>query len=213
MQLVAIESPYAGNIEENVKYAKEAMNDCLSRGEAPYASHLLLTRDGVLDDNDSEERELGISVGFSWGDKADKRVVYMDLGISSGMQRGIDRAKEIGQEVGYRSLDDWGEDEVNDNRKEYDDILTIIKVHGDESNGYYLNGEKIRTIHANDRYMISGFYEGLMLDENINITEIKKVYLSQEQHERVYCDNSFTEYTYSHPDKLETYEKVGELNE
>jgi len=40
MKLVVIESPYAGDIEANVKYARECMSDCLKRGEAPIASHL-----------------------------------------------------------------------------------------------------------------------------------------------------------------------------
>jgi hypothetical protein len=39
--LVVVESPYAGDVERNVKYAKACMLDCLHRGEAPFASHLL----------------------------------------------------------------------------------------------------------------------------------------------------------------------------
>ena len=38
---VIVESPYAGDIETNVAYARAALRDCLSRGEAPIASHLL----------------------------------------------------------------------------------------------------------------------------------------------------------------------------
>jgi hypothetical protein len=48
MKLVIIESPYAGDVEPNVAYAKAAVLDCLSRGEAPYASHLFFTQDGIL---------------------------------------------------------------------------------------------------------------------------------------------------------------------
>ena len=41
MRRVILESPYAGNVEENVAYARAAVRDSLLRGEAPIASHLL----------------------------------------------------------------------------------------------------------------------------------------------------------------------------
>ena len=80
------------------------MHDCFKRGEAPYASHLLYTQDGVLDDNIPEERMLGIEAGLLWGSKADKTVVYTDLGISSGMEYGIQNAIKVGRMIDYRSI-------------------------------------------------------------------------------------------------------------
>lgn len=56
MILVLLESPYAGNVELNVTYARACMRDCLKRGEAPFASHLLYTQPGVLDDLVPNER-------------------------------------------------------------------------------------------------------------------------------------------------------------
>ena len=50
MRLVIVESPYAGDIETNVKYARRCVKDSLMRGEAPIASHLLYTQEGILDD-------------------------------------------------------------------------------------------------------------------------------------------------------------------
>jgi len=44
MTRVIIESPYAGDIEVNLKYAKLCILDSLKRGEAPLASHLLYTQ-------------------------------------------------------------------------------------------------------------------------------------------------------------------------
>lgn len=41
MKLVVIESPYAGDVERNLRYVRAAMRDCLLRGEAPFASHAL----------------------------------------------------------------------------------------------------------------------------------------------------------------------------
>lgn len=101
---VIIESPYAGVIERNLRYLRACMADCLRRGEAPFASHALYTQPGVLDDNDSTQRELGINAGFAWRSSADYTVVYTDLGWSRGMHLGIDHAESIGQTYYCRSL-------------------------------------------------------------------------------------------------------------
>ena len=55
MELVVLESPFAGNVEMNIHYARACMADCLARGEAPFASHLLYTQPGILDDDIPEE--------------------------------------------------------------------------------------------------------------------------------------------------------------
>lgn len=104
MYLVILESPYAGNIELNERYARACMKDCFERGEAPFASHLLYTQPGVLDDTNPFERDMGINAGLSWGIFADKTVVYTDLGISGGMKYGITNAESQGRPVEYRSL-------------------------------------------------------------------------------------------------------------
>ena len=88
--LVIIESPYAESethtVEQHVQYARECMRDSLMRGESPYASHLLYTQEGVLDDLNPEERKLGIEAGFMWRNVADLTVFYVDLGYSMGMR-------------------------------------------------------------------------------------------------------------------------------
>lgn len=106
-RLVLIESPFAGDVERNKAYARAAMRDCLKRGDAPYASHLLYTQPGVLDDNDPEERTLGIQAGLAWGERAELTAVYTDLGISDGMRLGIERAKKDERPVEMRSLEGW----------------------------------------------------------------------------------------------------------
>lgn len=105
--LVIVESPYAGDILSNERYARAAMADCLRRGEAPYASHLLYTQPGVLNDLDPAERKHGMEAGFAWGDMAERTIVYTDLGISSGMEAGITRAEAAGRPVERRTLPDW----------------------------------------------------------------------------------------------------------
>lgn len=104
MRRVIVESPYAGDVARNLAYARQCMHDCLIRGEAPYASHLLYTQEGVLDDTVPEERKLGMQAGFSWREVADAVVVYTDYGISGGMQKGIDGARAEGKPIEYRRL-------------------------------------------------------------------------------------------------------------
>lgn len=104
MRRVIVESPFAGDVERNIDYARACLHDCLKRGEAPFASHLLYTQPGVLDDNVPGERALGINAGFIWGLAAEATVVYTDLGISGGMKQGILQAQKEGRPVEYRKL-------------------------------------------------------------------------------------------------------------
>ena len=105
MRLVIIESPYSGDIEKNVEYARRCVRDSLDRGEAPIASHLLYTQPGVLDDNDPAERQQGIDAGLAWREVADATVVYTDNGVTAGMEYGIYKARESGNPVEFRELD------------------------------------------------------------------------------------------------------------
>ncbi len=108
--LVIVESPYGkasctpDELARREAYARSCMKDCLLRGEAPFASHLLYTRPGVLDDSIKDERMHGITAGLAWAEKAARTVVYTDLGISQGMHLGIAHAHRCGRPVEYRSL-------------------------------------------------------------------------------------------------------------
>lgn len=82
---IIIESPYAGDVETNVAYARACMRDSLERGEAPIASHLLYTQEGILNDDVPNEREQGIAAGLEWRAAAEAAVFYIDLGWSKGM--------------------------------------------------------------------------------------------------------------------------------
>lgn len=104
MKKVIIESPYAGDIEQNINYARLCMRDSFMRGELPFASHLLYTQKGILDDTIPSERQLGIDAGLFWGLFADATVVYTDKGISPGMRYGIISAENAGREIVYRSI-------------------------------------------------------------------------------------------------------------
>lgn len=102
MKRVIIESPYAGDVKKNLKYLGRAVKDCLIRGESPYASHAFFTQ--FLDDTIPEERELGIAAGLAWANVVDTVVVYTDLGISSGMEYGVEMHHNFGRKVEFRSI-------------------------------------------------------------------------------------------------------------
>lgn len=104
MRRVILESPYAGDIENNIAYAKAALLDSLKRGEAPIASHLLWTQPGILDDGDRYQRRAGISAGLAWLTVADAMVVYTDNGVSVGVAQAIIAARQINLPVEFRSL-------------------------------------------------------------------------------------------------------------
>ena len=105
MRLVILESPYAGDVDANVEYARRCLRDSLLRGEAPIASHLLYTQPGVLDDGNATERAYGIDAGLAWMRVAEASVVYTDRGISSGMAYGIAAAKAAGLLIEYRAIE------------------------------------------------------------------------------------------------------------
>ncbi len=107
MPLVLIESPFAGDADINIRFARACLRGALRRGEAPLASHLLFTQEGILDDDIHEERSWGIEAGLAWGRYAAKTVAYMNLGVSPGMELWIQRAVEEGREIEYREIKDW----------------------------------------------------------------------------------------------------------
>lgn len=104
MKLVILESPYAGDVAANIAYARACVRDSLSRGESPLASHLLLTQEDILRDDDPVERLKGIDAGLAWLHVSEGTVVYCDYGISKGMEYGMGAAHAAGKPVSYRNL-------------------------------------------------------------------------------------------------------------
>jgi hypothetical protein len=104
MKLVILESPFAGNTELHVAYAKRCVRDCLDRGESPLVSHLTFTQPGILSDHDPTERKLGIATGHAWYKVAHACVVYIDHGISPGMDEGMNMANRHGVPIETRTL-------------------------------------------------------------------------------------------------------------
>lgn len=102
MKRVLLESPYSGEVDRNIQYAKQCMLDSIKRGESPMVSHLLYTQ--VLNDDIIEQRIIGIQAGHSWMDCVETVVVYADFGISGGMARAIGLASSKGIPVEERRI-------------------------------------------------------------------------------------------------------------
>lgn len=104
MRPVILESPFAGDRDRNTLYARRAVRDCLLRGDAPIASHLLFPQPGILDEDIEAERDWGIKAGHTWIPLASALVVYQDYNISKGMNWGIGVARKHGVPVEYRNI-------------------------------------------------------------------------------------------------------------
>lgn len=90
---VFICSPFAGDITENTKKAKQYMQFAIKAGVTPFAPHLLYPQ--VLDENDPEQRELGLCLGIIWLYKCNELWVF-GRRITNGMQREIAKANKRG---------------------------------------------------------------------------------------------------------------------
>lgn len=99
---IYVASPYAGDVENNVRYAQEACQAVLSIGAYPYAPHLYLTN--ILRDEIPEEREAGLKAGLAFLARCDELWVFGPR-ISNGMAGEIKEAKRLGMPIRYVDLD------------------------------------------------------------------------------------------------------------
>lgn len=98
---VFICSPFRGEIEDNVKRAKECCRSAIFADVVPIAPHIYFTQ--FLDDTACEERELGIACGLELLDLCDEVWVYNENGITEGMREEIEYAKQKGIPLIYKS--------------------------------------------------------------------------------------------------------------
>lgn len=83
-------SPYAGEIEKNVKAAQEYSRFAVEKGYIPIAPHLLFPQ--FLNDANPKERQLGLFFGNALMSKCSEVWVFGSH-ISAGMEAEINRAK------------------------------------------------------------------------------------------------------------------------
>ena len=100
---VILESPFAGDVKNNVHYAKYAINYFSQQGFAPMASHLSSTN--FLDDTIKEQRDLGIDRGLDIANGKNS-IVAIDRGISGGMEYGVQRAINEGRKYSFVTISD-----------------------------------------------------------------------------------------------------------
>jgi len=85
-------SPYRGDIAANVALAQAVCREVLRVGDAPFAPHLVYP--DRLDDENQEERALGMAAGRAWLAAADEVLVVGP--VSEGMRQEIDEAHARG---------------------------------------------------------------------------------------------------------------------
>ena len=94
--IVYVCSPYSGDVEKNTEMAKQYCRYALGRGVIPFAPHLYLP--AFI--SEETERELAVSIDLKFLEMCRELWVFGDT-VSSGMQREIERAGELGLPVKY----------------------------------------------------------------------------------------------------------------
>lgn len=92
-KLVYIASPYAGDVEKNVEFAKAACRYAVAEGHTPIAVHLMYPR--FLNDEDPEERSKGLRMGLRVLLSCDELWLCGDH-LSIGMQEEKEFAEKLG---------------------------------------------------------------------------------------------------------------------
>lgn len=100
--MVYICSPYAGNIEENIRNAQRYSRFAVEKGYLPITPHLLYPQ--FLDDSRQRERDLGMFFGIVLMRKCSEVWVFGEH-ISAGMKIERERARHKGYKVRYFSSD------------------------------------------------------------------------------------------------------------
>lgn len=96
MPLVYICSRYAGDVKSNVQAARRYCRFAVENGYIPLASHLLYPQ--FLDDEDPEERKLGLLFGNVLMDKCDEVWIF-GMELSPGMKAEYERAARKGYKI------------------------------------------------------------------------------------------------------------------
>lgn len=93
MKLIYICSPYAGNIEENIRFARAACRYAAEQGFTPVAPHLLYPQ--FLNDAVPAERDAGMKMGLRLLGACDE-LWRCGPRISAGMEKELAEAKHLG---------------------------------------------------------------------------------------------------------------------
>ena len=100
--LVFICSPFAGDVERNIENARRFSRFAVEQGAIPVAPHLLYPQ--FMDDNDKDERTLGLFFGSVLLSKCDAVWVFGEK-ISPGMKQELIKASKWNKPIRYFSAD------------------------------------------------------------------------------------------------------------
>lgn len=103
MKRVFICSPYRGDVEKNLKAARQHAHFAAIVGYCPIAPHLMFPQ--ILNDNEPEQRILGITLGVELMKVCDEIWIFGSR-ISNGMAYELEQAK--GLKIPVRLYDDNG---------------------------------------------------------------------------------------------------------
>lgn len=93
MKRIYVASPYAGDIERNTEYAKNACRFVMNQGHAFFCPHLLYPH--ILEEKNLTERQLGLDMGLTMLKSCDELWCFGDS-ISHGMMAEIEEAQRLG---------------------------------------------------------------------------------------------------------------------
>lgn len=93
MKRIYVASPYAGDVEQNTEFAKQACHHVMEQGHAFFAPHLLYP--SILDDRQPHQRQAGLDMGLAMLSVCDELWCYGDR-ISHGMMLEIEQAVRLG---------------------------------------------------------------------------------------------------------------------
>lgn len=94
---IYVASRYAGDVDANVAAAVTYCRHVIDEGYMPVASHLLYPQ--ILNDNNPEERELGLLFGLSLLAVCDEMWVFGT--VSPGVAQEIEEAKRLKKQIRY----------------------------------------------------------------------------------------------------------------
>ena len=100
-KVVFICSPFAGDIEGNKRRARRYGRFAITKDTVPFIPHLLYPQ--LLDEHDTEERDLGIGLGLRMLSLCSEMWVFGDR-ISSGMAVEIKKAKALKIPIKYYTI-------------------------------------------------------------------------------------------------------------
>lgn len=105
-KLVIIESCRTEDHISGILYARKCVRDSLLVGESPVSFHLLYSQPGVVCDDMQNESFLGVDSRDSWIRRAEKLVLYVNLGFSDDMLKSVRVAEKLNVPVEYRKLEE-----------------------------------------------------------------------------------------------------------